>query len=1630
MFRGPPAHVPLPQRSINRGYQPPPKPITFNPPRSHPSSAPARPFNGKIQQEPYKPISPSFARPSINIDHRSRHVQTPQNWQLQQLHQQHPQRFQQPQLTRDAFAPRPGHFRLPTVTAPTRTVFQGPVDPVNNIIIHLYLNAKDKQSHTELRAPPVRGVFGIGTSHGGPGTHTDPIIITKDFDRDTLEFVESKKADQMVESGPANIVEVRAMVSSPKTMENKLNKAVNTELNRAIPVVLNRMRGGSTTDMDGELRKELEEALVDELAKNLGDTIDNTEVTEEDLSKLIEEGFNEVNEQETTTTRRFTTTTTARTTQRPTTTSTTPTTTTTSTTTPRPTTTTRRTTTTSRTTTTTEQPQKPADSEEYSEETADSEEPFENVAPEFEPTTEQTPPPRTWRITTTTPKIIITSATSRIVATTTTTSTRRPTTTSTTTSAPEVTRKTTMWRPWMTSSTSTTTTPTTTTRRTTPEAVTTTTKASTTPPTTPYYTSERATTKYGDNGQHIFIVPGFKPNKTAVTTIDFSEDSNQLPFEGTIISSDNEEFSTVTATLPHRTSTAASRPQIVTTTTASSFAAANMPQSPIVESNDVTPRPHIPTLEELSFKTKKPLIEVQPARIPPHIGVVSLSSEEDDVTTSRVTTQPSKTTAAPTTKTTTTEPITITIPLPESDEERTTSSEVVVVTKPKPTSFGEANMMPKEKMKTWETSSEEPGEEKKQQKWHVLETTVTSSTSTTTSKPTVAHTMATIAFTKSTEEYTESDELREQLPNLPTTSKEAPPHVTVTSSESRDITAPTNPTPLKSSKKPETQQEIQPLPDSIVVNNEPCPTPNDPSDRNRTDVLFLLDSSNAFTEQKFSRAIDLIVDTVEHFNNIGPNGVQVSLVQYNDEPYLEFSLRKHVCKKFLIDDIIDTEYMAGGSQLGKALSKVSQFAFTKKRVEITKGSTKDATKVANRNAQTRPIRVAKGDRPDAENILIIVTDGQTDDRVQEPVQLAKENGATVLVISTLKADKNYVSELAAHRADNLFALDDEPHQQLAEKIARRIAHVSGGGAGPAPSAEPEKIATTTVMPGRADNKLVQENPPRPAAVESNGIVHLQCVAGGFKINLTPPAGFKGLAAVKGYADVPQCKTTVSQNGNTSLFVANEECGVTQVKSLDPRGLNSSLVLHLLHDEKLVTGEDRAYLLQCFIGLPDEAELSTNLDISQSELTIAETISLSSIPPTCSYSIRGNSPNGPVVKEAVVGQTIYHRWDCDGNKETNNVYGIQIHSCYASDDVERRFAFLDSRGCSSDLAILSDPTYSDDTLSAYAVSHVFNIGDAESLKFVCKLSLCTRDGDGCEGVTPPSCGANQTDLLLTRRLIRHQNSAVEEALTSALSTKVGVANRDDGDGLLASMIGNKVFWIIAAAALVSTVAIAIMAKYPGTSDASSTTTGPSSISDLQNPNRPPTEIASLNSLDVSDVQRNEGFSQFLTTFDRSQLMHGEVTASVIYTLLLDVGFFVRIGVWNFEDSKETLQIGGNDVLLEEVLRGGKILVEDVGERCCFEPDDRIHLEGTDGVEKVEPILDLKKSNKYYPERFPIKTKVQICLFSCSAALQSGSSNEKMNPSEGKYDGLNDEWQERIGLNGNKTGNLKVKGTQTT
>ncbi|VDL75237.1 unnamed protein product [Nippostrongylus brasiliensis] len=585
--------------------------------------------------------------------------------------------------------------------------------------------------------------------------------------------------------------------------------------------------------------------------------------------------------------------------------------------------------------------------------------------------------------------------------------------------------------------------------------------------------------------------------------------------------------------------------------------------------------------------------------------------------------------------------------------------------------------------------------------------------------------------------------------------------------------------------------EVQPPPDTVFMPRGVCPIPNDPTDRNRSDVLFLLDSSNSFNEQKFMHAIQLILDTV-------------SLVQYNSEPYLEFSLRKHNCKQWLIEDIADTDYMQGGSMLGKALEKVSKFAFTKNR----------------------------GDRPDAENVLVILTDGRSDDRIQEPVEIAKKNNLTVLVIATLEASREYLVELAGDM-DNVFQLRHDIKNSLPKKIAQRINSIA--------------TAPTAAVP-------TISSPPFEAT-DVNGMVHLHCSPLGFKISINAPPGFTGVAVVKGQEDKEECRKDIDVPNNaadhsTSFFVATKSCGVTSMVSIEPAGHNYTLILHLKHRNGLVTRADRAYLLQCFIGKPlEDQELTADLGVMKGELMIAETISLLSVPPTCAYSIRKDSPNGTIVKNAFVGETVYHRWECDGGEESNNVYGIQVHSCYASDDVDKKYPIVDSRGCSSDLALLSDPKYREDSLTAYAQSTAFAFQDAEQLKFVCKLSLCTRDGDGCEGVTPPACGGNSPELLATRR-IRQQVSAMEGALSSALSTRVGVASSTPAamQERVVEMLSSNGMWILLVLmVMVAMIGTVVLTRYAMSStDATTTCSDPDTIISPPMSPLPPTRPSPVSS----------------------------------------------------------------------------------------------------------------------------------------------------------------------------------------
>lgn len=85
----------------------------------------------------------------------------------------------------------------------------------------------------------------------------------------------------------------------------------------------------------------------------------------------------------------------------------------------------------------------------------------------------------------------------------------------------------------------------------------------------------------------------------------------------------------------------------------------------------------------------------------------------------------------------------------------------------------------------------------------------------------------------------------------------------------------------------------------------------------------------------------------------------------------------------------------------------------------------------------------QGDRPEVPNVLIILTDGQSEDRVQLPVQVSKDHNVTVYVIGTLEANPEYLKNLSG-KPENVFQLTSSANTPLASQLADRIDRLGGG----------------------------------------------------------------------------------------------------------------------------------------------------------------------------------------------------------------------------------------------------------------------------------------------------------------------------------------------------------------------------------------------------------------------------------------------------------------------------------------------------------------------------------------------------------------------------------------------------------
>ncbi|KAK6733483.1 hypothetical protein RB195_017311 [Necator americanus] len=309
---------------------------------------------------------------------------------------------------------------------------------------------------------------------------------------------------------------------------------------------------------------------------------------------------------------------------------------------------------------------------------------------------------------------------------------------------------------------------------------------------------------------------------------------------------------------------------------------------------------------------------------------------------------------------------------------------------------------------------------------------------------------------------------------------------------------------------------------------------------------------------------------------------------------------------------------------------------------------------------------------------------------------------------------------------------------------------------------------------------------------------------------------------KGHFNRPDC----SFRNTTHVVFDFEKCDVSRKREVNPRGMAFSMTVVVQLHPLFITKVDRAYHVRCFYM---EAEKAVGAQIGVNELTTA-VVSGESEKPTCRYTLHKESPNGPLVKLAQVGDLIYHVWDCP-----SEVYGMMIHDCSIVDGQGNNHTVIDSLGCSTDTFLMPELTYSADLTRSFTAASAFNFPDQQSVYFNCQVRICYKLDDGCASITPPQCG------LIT---------AQEDTLASDL----------DNDQLITSSTDSTT-----TSTTPSSTTASVTTEAPTTTSTPRTTTVFTTVTELMSTSAP-TTIATI--LNATEFPTPESLQNFLRNADIS------------------------------------------------------------------------------------------------------------------------------------------------------------------
>ncbi|KTG32498.1 hypothetical protein cypCar_00018712 [Cyprinus carpio] len=174
------------------------------------------------------------------------------------------------------------------------------------------------------------------------------------------------------------------------------------------------------------------------------------------------------------------------------------------------------------------------------------------------------------------------------------------------------------------------------------------------------------------------------------------------------------------------------------------------------------------------------------------------------------------------------------------------------------------------------------------------------------------------------------------------------------------------------------------------------------------DIYFLLDHSSS-NRADFKDVKKFILDFLQLFN-IGPNRVRVGVVKVEHDPTLQFSLTEHKNRASLEAAVNNINQPNGGTETGKAL-----------------------TYMASLFSQAKASRSAK-----VQEILIVITDKESQDEVSEPAAELSIQGVSVYAIGVRDANQDELLKMTADATKQFYVSNYDALNALKNEIVTDI----------------------------------------------------------------------------------------------------------------------------------------------------------------------------------------------------------------------------------------------------------------------------------------------------------------------------------------------------------------------------------------------------------------------------------------------------------------------------------------------------------------------------------------------------------------------------------------------------------------